>query len=43
MFLDGIGVSKDENEAAKWFKKAADQGLEAAAKALEFIPETVKN
>ncbi|MGI9569889.1 MAG: tetratricopeptide repeat protein [Desulfobulbia bacterium] len=43
MYLDGQGVLKDENEAAKWFKMAADQGLEAAAKALEFIPDDVKN
>ena len=43
MYLDGVGVNKDEKEAAKWFKKAADQGFEPAIKALEFIPDTVKN
>jgi TPR repeat protein len=30
-------------KAAKWFKKAADQGLEAAIEALEYISETAKN
>ena len=43
MYLDGVGVAKDEKEAAKWFRMAADQGLEPAAKALEFIPETARN
>ena len=43
MYLEGQGVSTDEKEAAKWFKKAGDQGHETAIKALEFIPDTVKN
>ena len=43
LYLDGQGVSQDERKAAKWFKKAAEQGLQAATKALEFIPDNVKN
>lgn len=43
MYQEGQGVAKDEKEVAKWFPKAADQGLEAATKALEFIPETARN
>ena len=29
MYVQGLGVSKDEVEAAKWMQKAADQGLAA--------------
>ena len=40
--MDGKGVLKDDNETANWFRKAADQGLEASAKALEFLPDNVR-
>ena len=26
MYMDGEGVTKDYNEAVKWYRKAADQG-----------------
>ena len=29
-YANGLGVEKDENEAAKWYRKAADQGHTAA-------------
>ncbi len=29
MYTQGLGVSKDDTEAAKWMRKAADQGLAA--------------
>jgi TPR repeat protein len=27
MFLNGMGVQKDDAEAAQWFQRAADQGV----------------
>ena len=27
MYSDGLGVKQDYTEAAKWFRKAAEQGL----------------
>ena len=36
-FAIGVCVEKNEVEAAKWYRKAADQGLEEAKKALELI------
>lgn len=35
MYENGRGVAKDEAEAAKWYRKAAEQGDESAKKALE--------
>ena len=33
--LDGRGVAKNEAEAAKWFRKAADAGNEKAKQTLQ--------
>ncbi len=35
MYENGDGVSKDIDEARKWYRKAADQGHEAAKEALK--------
>jgi TPR repeat protein len=35
MFRDGTGVKQDKEEAAKWFKMAAEQGHEDAKKNLQ--------
>ena len=34
MYADGVGVAKDDAQAARWFAKAADQGHGAAHYAL---------
>ncbi len=34
-YQQGIGVAKDEQEAAKWFRGAAELGHAAAIKALQ--------
>ena len=36
-YAEGRGVAKDEAEAVKWWRKAADQGHEDAKKALEAL------
>ncbi|MDP6128458.1 MAG: SEL1-like repeat protein, partial [Planctomycetota bacterium] len=37
MYEYGRGVEKDEKEAVKWFRKAAEQGYEPAKLALKQI------
>ena len=37
MYHQGKGVPQDYAEAAKWYRLAADQGLEKAAKGLEVL------
>lgn len=34
MYLEGNGVPQDDSEAAKWFRKAAEQGNSKAQKVL---------
>jgi TPR repeat protein len=34
-YKNGRGVSKDELEAVKWYRKAAEQGNDCAIKALK--------
>ncbi len=36
-YYKGNGVAKDMSEAVKWLRKAAEQGLEPAKKALELL------
>jgi TPR repeat protein len=35
LYERGLGVSKDPDEAAKWYRKAAEQGHDRAKEALE--------
>ncbi|MBQ3347541.1 MAG: SEL1-like repeat protein [Synergistaceae bacterium] len=35
MYLNGLGVLKDNEKAIEWFKKAAEQGLDEAKSELE--------
>ena len=37
MYENGIGVAKDEREAVKWYRKAAEHGNEYAKKALRIM------
>jgi TPR repeat protein len=37
MYRNGRGVSQDNTEAAKWYQKAADQGVVRALINLRFI------
>lgn len=39
MYEYGKGVAKDKTEAAKWYRKAAEQGDENAQKALRRLGE----
>ena len=36
-YTDGFGVEKDLTKAAEWLRKAAEQGVEGAQKALDEI------
>lgn len=35
LYWDGLGFPKDRDEARHWYRRAADQGLEEAARRLE--------
>ena len=35
MYMEGCGVAKDDSEAVKWYRKAAEQGDEDAKEALK--------
>ena len=39
MYANGHGVAKDDEEAAYWYRKAADQGDEDAKEALARLEE----
>ena len=39
MYERGEGVEKDEEEAVKWFRKAAEQGHEKAKAALKKLSQ----
>jgi TPR repeat protein len=42
LYLNGAGVTKDENEAIKWLTKASDQGFEPAKRKLQEIQSQPK-
>ena len=37
MYAEGRGVSKDDDKAVEWYRKAADQGYERAIHALKLL------
>jgi len=39
MYESGRGVEKDEEEAVKWYRKAAEQGYEPAKAALKKLSQ----
>ena len=43
MYHNGQGVTADINQAAYWYRKAAEQGVEAAIKVMSEIDQSAKN
>ena len=42
MYFEGEGIAKDEIEAYKWAYLSAQQGVEQAIQALEFLEQQLK-